>query len=93
MKNSILAFLLMLPMLSFGQPVQLSVFYKQKAEMHESQRDALRKKAGVSLVLEIDSPYQLSDEVTVDGSSLKIALVRLFCHAAASLNPMNFTRP
>jgi hypothetical protein len=35
---SILALLLMLPMLSFGQPVQLTVFYKQKAVVHETQR-------------------------------------------------------
>jgi hypothetical protein len=42
MKNSILAFLLMLPMLSFGQPVQLTVFYKQKTVLHESARAAIR---------------------------------------------------
>jgi hypothetical protein len=33
MKNSILALLLMLPMLAVGQPVQLTVFYKQKTEI------------------------------------------------------------
>lgn len=42
MKNSMFAFLLMLPMLCLGQtinqPVKLTVFYKQRAVVHESQR-------------------------------------------------------
>jgi hypothetical protein len=57
MKNSILAFLLMLPMLSFGQPVQLTVFYKQGTVIHETQRASLRSKAGVTLSLEMDTPH------------------------------------
>lgn len=64
----------MLPMLSFGQPVQLTVFYKQKAVMHESQRASLRSKAGVTLSLEIDSPYQRTDSVRVDEAGLRYAL-------------------
>ena len=38
MRNSILVLLLMLPMLAVGQPVQLTVFYKQKTMVHETQR-------------------------------------------------------
>jgi hypothetical protein len=44
-KIALVAFVLLLPMLSFGQPVQLTVFYKQKPVMHETQRASLRSKA------------------------------------------------